>query len=79
VAAGGPLVFVSAMDSVCFFPKSTGLLMAIINGCFGGGALIFLVMNFLFFDYEYSLKVLFLGYAVLLGMFSNRTYSWLIF
>lgn len=43
-------------------------MMAIFNGCFGGGALLFLLFNFLYFDYQYSLKTLFIAYAVLLNL-----------
>eukprot|EP01125_Pyxidicula_operculata_P005006 TRINITY_DN1846_c0_g1_i1.p1 TRINITY_DN1846_c0_g1~~TRINITY_DN1846_c0_g1_i1.p1 ORF type:complete len:445 (+),score=49.90 TRINITY_DN1846_c0_g1_i1:60-1394(+) len=67
LSAGGPLVFVSTMHVPALFPGYSGLLMAILNGSYSGGALIFFVFNEVYYKYNVSLKILFLAYAGCMG------------
>ena len=68
LSAGGPFVFVSIMPSANLFPSQTGLVMMMINGAYGGGALVFFVFLRLFNQYNTSIKELFIGYGILGGV-----------
>eukprot|EP01120_Amphizonella_sp_Union-15-10_P008466 TRINITY_DN3052_c0_g1_i1.p1 TRINITY_DN3052_c0_g1~~TRINITY_DN3052_c0_g1_i1.p1 ORF type:complete len:440 (+),score=58.88 TRINITY_DN3052_c0_g1_i1:94-1413(+) len=65
LSLGGPFVFTSSLHIGNLYPDNQGLIMMFLNGTYGGGALVFLVFYFL---YRYfNLKILFIGYAVVLA------------
>eukprot|EP01114_Cavostelium_apophysatum_P013383 TRINITY_DN3231_c0_g1_i1.p1 TRINITY_DN3231_c0_g1~~TRINITY_DN3231_c0_g1_i1.p1 ORF type:complete len:452 (+),score=11.25 TRINITY_DN3231_c0_g1_i1:62-1417(+) len=68
ISAGGPMVFVSIMPTANLFPKYSSVVLTMMNGSYGGGALVFLLFNFLYFRLHYSFKSLFLAYSIISGV-----------
>jgi len=67
IAAGGPMVFISIMSTPNLFPKYISTILMLMNGSYGGGAMVFLVFNQLFYKAHVSLKWLFNIYAAIAG------------
>jgi len=61
------MVFLSIMSTANLFPKQSGVVLMIMNGSYGGGALVFLIFNWIYFQYHVTLRSLFLVYAGIAG------------
>jgi len=74
LSGGGPFVFLSTLHVAALFPNKSAFIMALLNGSFSAGALLFLVFNTLYNQYNISLQILFIAYGVIIGLISITSF-----